>query len=92
MSIFAADAGIEQSLYCWFQTLGGVDNDTCDLGRSLTNGASVTSDLSCQDATRNTVDCADDATVVGIEVKSFGHLNDTERALETFICTRPGSC
>ncbi len=97
MAFYAADAGMEKTLLCYF-TFPGVDelNTVCDLGREggepalvLENTAEAATDLECVDAgLLNETPCSDNDSVVGFTIKSFGTAKDTERVLETFFATK----
>lgn len=96
MAFYAADAGMEKTLYCYF-TFPGINelNQVCDLGLEggepklvLENTAEAETDLECIDSDQNEVLCSDNELVVGFTLKSFGVAKDTERVLDTFFATK----
>ncbi len=94
MSFYAADAGIEKTMLCYFTLPGVGELDTaCDFGSTggdlrLQNNAVAATDLSCVDTAGSPVSCAENESVGGFTVKSFGSSQDTERVLETFFATK----
>ena len=96
MAFYAADAGMEKSLLCYF-TFPGLDElgQVCDYGAEggepvlvLENTAEVSTDLECVDEAMNEVACGDNEAVTGFSVRSFGTAKDTERVLDTFFATK----
>ena len=92
MAVFAADAGIEKALQCYFWE-GTSDqnlNEICDVSDSLPNGASYEADLDCQmkNGSRYEKVSCESGNVVGFKVRSRGFAEKTERVLETFIFTK----
>lgn len=97
MSVFAADAALEQTLYCYFfegnvVPVGSVvETNVCDQSGSLNNGASYESRIKCKkslgDKQSSDVLCSENNQVIGFVVKSFGSIGETERIIETFTLT-----
>lgn len=96
MAFYAADAGIEKTLLCYF-TYPGVEelSEVCDFGGeggvlllTLDNNASAETELECLNSEGQSVSCADNEAVAGFAIKSFGGAQDTERVLETFFGTK----
>lgn len=96
MAFYAADAGIEKALLCYF-TFPGVEelSEVCDFGGvaggsaiALENNASAETQLECLNSEGQSVSCADNEAVAGFSIRSFGVSQDTERVLETFFGTK----
>lgn len=96
MAFYAADAGMEKTLLCYFTFVGADElGQVCDYGAeggepaiALENTAEASTDLECVDFDGNNVPCSDNEAVVGFSVRSFGTAKDTERVLETFFATK----
>ncbi len=98
MAFYAADAGMEKTLLCYFTFVGADElGQVCDFGEegvepiiTLDNTAEAETDLECVDAEipPNDIPCSDNESVVGFTVRSFGAAKDTERVLETFFATK----
>lgn len=77
MAFFAADAGVEKTLYCYFTTTTiPVVDDTCNQSGMLTNGASFSTIFDLNELEEQ------------FTVRSVGSMNDAERALETIFSTQ----
>lgn len=96
MAFYAADAGIEDTLFCYF-TFPGAEGleEACELGRDggvpalmLSNNASALTNLDCLNADNEPISCGDNESVIGFKVKAFGSTQDTERVLETLFATK----
>ena len=79
MAFYAADAGVEQTLYCYFtgfdiQSDVDIAADGCNQELTLTNGASF-----------ETRFILDKPEVNMFTIRSIGSINDAERALETIF-------
>ena len=96
MALFAADAGTENSLFCYFKTAGtqGLDySNTCSLGGGVPNGASYETRLTCVDssgfAKTECLDLSDEKTnVYGIRIKSIGKKDKVERVVDSLFGIR----
>ena len=100
MSFYAADAGVEKTLLCYFTNPGTTDlGQICDFGSELgqpeiilSNSASAKTDFECVDSVDpiayNKTPCDSNEDVAGFVIKSFGLTHDTERILETFFATK----
>jgi hypothetical protein len=76
-AFFAADAGVEQGLYCYFYTLQSNDLTPCqNQPVTLSNGATGTSTVTY------------DASTGLITATGIGHAGHTERILQTTINTQ----
>ena len=76
-AFFAADAGVEQGLYCYFYTLTSNDLSPCQKQPvSLSNGAHATSTVTRDPATGEIVS------------SGLGTAGKTERFLQTMITTQ----
>jgi len=100
MAFFAADAGVERALNCYFYRQGnfgvgeGVTNSSCDLSIRLANQASASFNLDCNKNVfpGEVVECdGSEGEVVGFRVTSLGEAANSERALETFVYTKSGA-
>lgn len=96
MAFYAADAGMEKTLACYFYTENIADLETaCNFGNPpkesiyLSNAASAATELICvgPDFTTN-VPCAENDLVSGFIIKSFGSVRKTERVLQTFFAVK----
>lgn len=93
MSIFAADAGLEKTLLCYFSKEGNASlNTICDFNGvstiQLSNNASVTTDLECVDKDMNPLSCDNNFSVAGFLITASGFTKDSERIIETFFATK----
>ncbi len=96
MAGFAADAGVEKALSCYYHTPGdtlfplgyNAAMDVCVDSGSLHNGATYDTRLWCVDWSMNRVSCLDNASVAGFKVRSIGVSQRAERILETFYATQ----
>jgi|GEM_PF-1202596 len=94
MAVFAADSGIEASLYCYYH--GGdifskIEQERiCKEGKTFSNnGASYSSEIWCVGSdTKTEISCSNSENVYGFRVKSIGNAQKTERILESFYATR----
>ena len=74
MAFYAADAGVEQTLYCYFTTTTiPVEDNDCNQSGILTNGASFSTTFDLNEVDEE------------FTVRSIGSINDAERALETIF-------
>ena len=96
MAFYAADAGMEKTLACYFFTQSAAELDNgCNFGEppkeaiKLSNTAEVSTNLKCVGADLTTqVSCADNDLVSGFIIKSFGSVRKTERVLQTFFAVK----
>jgi len=93
MALFAADAGIENALNCYFFTENRFNlldfGLACDVSGTLPNNSRYETNLECQKNEGGafvTTPCKS-ADVIGFKVVSRGFSGNTERSLETFIFT-----
>ncbi len=96
MALFAADTGVESTLYCYFKEPGTENLDysqKCKLSGSLSNGTTYTTELSCVDSSGfHIVNCLDpnkeDSGVYGIRIKSIGKKDTVERVVDSLFSVR----
>ncbi len=96
MAVFAADSGIENSLYCYFKEQGyeGIDYvSKCSVSGGLPNGASYETEFSCVGQNGFTEEACLEADkenpkVYGIRIKSVGKKEKVERIVDTLFGVR----
>lgn len=92
IAMFAADAGLEASLSCYYNTPGFPSvNDTCyEVSGGLPNGGTYEAELDCKKEVGGefeSVDCRSGESV-GFSIVSRGFGPKTERLLQSFFSIR----
>lgn len=95
MAFFAADAGVEQALDCYYHQTTSFPADTSDVcpkSGTLSNGATYDAYLWCADVNGARVSCLQNDPqndpVYGFWVQSTGDAPGTERILKTYYAVR----
>lgn len=102
MAVFAADAGVEQTLDCYYHATTALPSDAstpvCPASGTLSNGATYSAYLWCVNSSGTGVPCLENSyqlaqsgspgQVYGFWVQSTGDAPGTERILKSFYATR----